>query len=215
MGEAGSDVPVPGPTPGAPASEDKADVLADVVAALEADGLGEGRRILRQRYPFTPVEKASRSYTERASLRLFYRDGFTDRYSGSRLVNPGALRLLSVLLPEDFPADPNWAMSRSHFAFWELFPTIDHVRPVSRGGQDAEENRVTTSMLRNSAKAHWELSELGWDLHPPGDHTEWDGLTGWFVRYLSAEPAPLAVPYVGRWFRASAEIRTEFTGLTP
>ena len=215
MNEAGSDVPDPGPTPGAPASEDKADVLAAVVAALEVSGLDESRRILRERYPFTPVEKTSRSYTERASLRVFYRDGFTDRYSGARLINPGAIRLLSVLLPEDFPADPNWAMSRSHFAFWELFPTIDHLYPVSRGGPDAESNWLTTSMLRNSAKAHWTLAELGWLLHPPGDHTAWDGLTGWFVRYLSTDPAPLAVPYIGRWFRASAEIRAEFVDLTP
>ncbi|MEX6465479.1 HNH endonuclease [Dietzia cinnamea] len=215
MSNANSEVPAPGSTPAAPAPEDKADVLADVVAALEADGLGEGRRILRERYPFTPVEKTSRSYTERASLRLFYRDGFTDRYSGARLINPGALRLLSVLLPEDFPADPNWAMSRSHFAFWELFPTIDHLHPVSRGGADADSNWMTTSMLRNSAKAHWTLAELGWNLHPPGDHTVWDGLTAWFIRYLRTDPAPLAVPYIGRWFRASAQVRAEFADLTP
>lgn len=143
-------------------------------------------------------------------MRLFYRDGFLDRYSGVRLVNPGALRLLSVLLPEDFPADPNWAMSRSHFAFWELFPTIDHLHPVSRGGGDEEGNWVTTSMLRNSAKAHWTLAELGWDLQPPGDHTEWDGLTEWFIRYLRSDHVPLEVPYIRRWFRASMEVRQEF-----
>lgn len=193
-----------------PELEDKADVLAEVAGAIEAVGLDEGRRILGQRYPFTPVEKTPRSYTERSSLRLFYRDGFLDRYSGVRLVNPGALRLLSVLLPEDFPADPNWAMSRSHFAFWELFPTIDHLHPVSRGGGDEEGNWVTTSMLRNSAKAHWTLAELGWDLQPPGDHTEWDGLTEWFIRYLRSDHVPLEVPYIRRWFRASMEVRQEF-----
>ena len=201
---------VPGARVAAPELEDKADVLADVADAIETVGLDEGSRILGLRYPFVPVEKTSRSYTERRSLRLFYRDGFVDRYSGTRLVNPGALLLLSVLLPEDFPADPNWAMSRSHFAFWELFPTIDHLQPVSRGGEDTEANWVTTSMLRNSAKAHWTLTELGWGLHPPGDHAQWDGLTDWFVRYLRANPAPIAVPYIGRWFRASAEIQAKF-----
>lgn len=190
--------------------DDKADVLADVASAIDSLGPDSAGRILAERYPFMPVEKTARRYTERECLRLFYRDGFIDRYSGTRLVNPGVLRLLSILLPDDFPADPNWAMSRSHFAFWELFSTVDHLYPVSRGGADAEANWVTTSMLRNSAKAHWTLAELGWDLHQPGDHTQWDGLTGWFIRYLESDSAPLAVPYVRRWFSASAQIRSEF-----
>ena len=126
---------VPGAPVVVPELEDKADVLADVAGAIENVGLDEGSRILGLRYPFVPVDKTSRSYTERRSLRLFYRDGFVDRYSGTRLINPGALRLLSVLLPEDFPADPNWAMSRSHFAFWELFPTVKGHWDLPVGGQ--------------------------------------------------------------------------------
>ena len=204
------EVPDPDLSPDAHGVEQKADVLAEVVAAIDSAGFEAGRRILSEKYPFTPVEKTSRSYTERESLRIFYRDGFTDRYSGTRLVNPGALRLLSAIMPSEFPADPNWAMSRSHFAFWELFPTIDHLYPVSRGGDDTDANLVTTSMLRNSAKAHWTVAELGWHLQPPGHHADWDGLTTWFLHYLGSNPDPLAIPYIGRWFRASAEIRSEF-----
>ncbi|MFF0818704.1 HNH endonuclease [Rhodococcus sp. NPDC003318] len=58
-------------------------------------------------------------------------------------------------------------MSQTHFAYWELFPTIDHIVPVTRGGADDESNWVTTSMLRNSAKAHWTLDELGGDFSQP------------------------------------------------
>jgi 5-methylcytosine-specific restriction endonuclease McrA len=209
---------VPAPRALRPELEDKAAILSDVARAIEEENLDAGRRLLANRYPFTPVEKTSRRYTERRSLQLFYRDGFLDRYSGARLVNPGALRLLSVLMPDDFPADPNWAMSRSHFAFWELFPSIDHLHPVSRGGEDSESNWMTTSMLRNSAKAHWTLGELGWTLHPPGDHTVWDGLTSWFIRHLRSHHDPLRVPYIKRWFLASVEISAEAaagTGFTP
>nr|WP_241727888.1 hypothetical protein [Dietzia sp. DQ11-71] len=77
---------VPGAPVAAPELDDKADVLADVADAIETVGLDEGSRILGLRYPFVLVEKTSRSYTERRSLRLFYRDGFVDRYSGTRLV---------------------------------------------------------------------------------------------------------------------------------
>lgn len=201
----------PGPladTPGAWPQE-KAGILARVCVAIGAGDIEHGRQILRTEYPFTPVAKTSRKYTERQCLRVFYRDGFLDRYSGAKLVHPGALRTLSLIVPEEFPAHPNWAMSQSHFAFWELFPSIDHLVPVARGGADDESNWVSTSMLRNSAKAHWTLDELGWTLSPPGDHTEWDGLAGWFVDYLHTHPELVADKYLARWFRATSDVRAE------
>lgn len=150
----------------------KADVLARACAALDVAEMDVGKEILRTEYPFIAVAKTSRRYTERQCLRVFYRDGFTDRYSGTRLVHPGALRVLSVVFPDEFPAHPNWEMKRSHFAFWELFPSIDHVVPVARGGADDETNWVTTSMLRNSAKSHWTLEELGRTLVAPDRSAE-------------------------------------------
>ncbi|WP_420880687.1 HNH endonuclease [Rhodococcus sp. (in: high G+C Gram-positive bacteria)] len=189
---------------------ERADVVARAVAAIAAGDLDDGRRVLRNEYPFVPVEKASRRYTERQCLRVFYRDGFLDRYSGAKLVHPGALRALSLIAPEEFPAHPNWLMSQSHFAFWELFPTTDHLIPVARGGVDDESNWVTTSMLRNSAKAHWMLDELGWTLSPPGDYAEWDGLSGWFVEYVGAQPELMADKYLARWFRATVDVRREY-----
>ena len=60
-------------------------------------------------------------------------------------------------------------------------PTIDHIIPVAKGGTNDEDNLVTTSMLKNSAKSLHSLSELGWRLYPEGDLKEWDGLTKWFL----------------------------------
>lgn len=192
--------------------DDKAGVLARVCDLLVAQDSESARDALRSGYPFAPQVKAGRRYTERQCLRIFYRDGFIDRYAGTRLINPGVLRSFSVIFPDDFPAHPNWLMQKTHFAFWELFPSIDHVVPVTRGGLDGESNWVSTSMLRNSAKAHWTLEELGWTLVKPGDHREWDGLSGWLVEYAPGHPELLANPYIARWLRATAQVRSEMAG---
>ena|SRR5688500_18432347 len=134
---------------------------------------------------------------------IFIRDSFVDRYSSQRLVFPGALRLLSRLMPEDFPAHPNWKMSASHIIYWELFPTVDHIYPVARGRPDDESNWVTTSMLRNSAKSNWTLEELGWALRDLPSENAWDGLITWFIRYLEQDPAHLTDGYISKWHRAA------------
>lgn len=193
----------------------KAGVLADVCAALAVDDSTKAKTTLQKGYPFVPVEKIARRYSERESMKLFIRDGFIDRYTGNRLVNPGVLRLLHVVLEDDFPADPNWKVSRTHPAFWELFPTVDHVVPVSRGGPDDASNWVTASMLRNQAKNQWTLDDLGWELRPPGAAGEWDGLSRWLIDYLAAHPTALADAaephrgYVRRWLIATKEALEE------
>ncbi len=186
--------------------ESKADVLSKVCKALAGGESGSARAILRKRYPFTPVEKVARRYSVAESMTLFVRDGFIDRYTGTRLINPGVLRLLHVVLGEDFPAHPHGKLSETHLAFWELFPTVDHVVPVSRGGIDDESNWVTASMLSNKAKDQWTLHDLRWELHPRGDLKEWDGKSRWLVDYLAENPTVLATKeaephraYIQRW----------------
>ncbi len=129
------------------------------------------------------------------------RDGFIDRYTGQRLIFPGVLRVLSLLLPRDFPFHPHWRTTETHPAFWELSPTLDHVVPIAFGGADDESNLVTTSMLRNSAKANWTLEELGWKLYPAGRYEDWDGLTAWFREYVAAHEDCLRDRAIARWYR--------------
>lgn len=185
---------------------DKPDVVAAVCAALSSGAVATARALARADYPFAPGTHAGRRYTEMESLRVFWRDGFVDRYSGARLVFPGTLRLLSQLLPDEFPAHPNWRMSESHLMYWELFPTVDHVVPLARGGPDSSSNWVCTSMLRNSAKSNWTLAELGWTLVPPGDVRAWDGLTQWFLDYVAREPDRLRSDYLRRWHTAAMRV---------
>ncbi|MFN8228349.1 MAG: HNH endonuclease [Mycobacterium sp.] len=189
--------------------DSNAGVLFDVCAALRVGDSGSAKATLGERYPFVPIEKIVRRFSIRQSMELFMRDGFIDRYTGNRLINPGVLRLLHVVLGDDFPADPHWRVSKTHPAFWELFPTVDHVLPVSRGGRDDESNWVTASMLSNQAKAQWSVGDLGWELYPAGSVEEWDGLSRWLVDYLAANPTVLAEAaephgrYIRRWLTAT------------
>jgi hypothetical protein len=139
-------------------------------------------------------------------MRIFLRDGFIDRYSGARLVFPGLLRAISLLLPKEFPYHTHGKMSEAHLVHWELYPSVDHVVPLSRGGEDTEDNRVTTSMLKNMAKSSWTLEELGWDLWPPGNYAEWDGLVGLHMRLVEAKPELLKVRRVAVWHNAALRV---------
>ncbi len=181
----------------------RVNIIDPVFQALGRDDVAVARDILRAEYPFVPATPQGRRSTELLSLRVFMRDGFVDRYSGQRLVFPGVFRLLSQLLPQEFPFHPNWKMAETHPAYWELFPTIDHVLPVARGGADSDTNWVTTSMLRNAAKANWTLEELGWHLRPPSSLTEWDGLARSFLRFVDSDRSVLEDRYLRRWHTAA------------
>ena len=122
---------------------------------------------------------------------IFRRDGFIDRYSGEKLIYPPVLKILSVLMEKEFPYQKNWKMSETHIAWWELIPTVDHVEPVARGGEDEKENWVCTSQLRNSAKSNWKLEDLGWEMKKKGDLKKWDGMMGWFMEYMKKAPSEI------------------------
>ena len=184
-------------------STDRADLLREVCACAAAMDLGGAAGLLAREYPFERMEPSRRRLGASAALRVFRRDGFVDRYSGKRLLFPGVLRLLSALLPREFPYQRNWKVSETHPAYWELYPTLDHIDPVARSGLDADSNWLTTSMLRNSAKSHWTLRDLGWTVHPCGDLKEWDGMEGWFVAFVEAHPDIAGAPGIGMWIRAS------------
>lgn len=185
-----------------PDTRDLAERVADACMRITGpDGLGAGREYLAERYPVEPVLRPTRVIPPLEAARVFVRDGFLDRYSGERLVFPGVLRLLSHLMPREFPFHPGWKRGVVHPAYWDLYPTIDHIIPVARGGPSDPwpENWVTTSMRRNAAKADWTLDELGWSIHPAGSLADWDGLLHWFLEYLDRDTGAATVPVLRRW----------------
>lgn len=172
---------------------------------ISAEDLIGASRIIATNYPFNPLQNPGRNYTSTMMTKIFLRDGFIDRYRGTKLVFPPVLRLLSHYLPTEFPYHKNGKMREGHVAYWELFPTIDHIVPVARGGSDSNDNYVCCSMLTNSIKSNWTLEQLQWHLLPKGDLTEWDGLIGWFLHQVGADPVILENSYIKRWYTAATK----------
>lgn len=159
------------------------------------------KSISRKEYPFEVITRSKRQITDTNRTKIFIRDGFIDRYSGNQLIYPGALMLLTQLLPEEFPYHSNWKMDSCHIFLWELWPTIDHVVPIARGGTDDESNWVSTSMLRNGIKSNWTLDEVGWELLPCGNFKEWDGMIHWFKEYVETNMNVLSNKDVKKWYK--------------
>lgn len=134
---------------------DPTDVIREVCFHLDQGSVTSAERLIEDDYPFVPMKKSGRNYTPRQMTKLFLRDGYIDRYRGTRLVHPPALRLLSHYMPSVFPYHKNGKMDEGHIAYWRLFPTIFRLVPIARGGEDEENNWVCCSMLTNSIKSNW------------------------------------------------------------
>lgn len=186
---------------------ERAETIQRIMAALSQGNKEKAKNLLQSQYPPALQKRRRRSYSPLTCLDIFVRDGFIDRYSGDKLLFPGALRILSLEFPNDFPYHAHWKMDKTHIAYWELHPTVDHIVPVARGGTDDRTNLVTTSQLRNSAKGHWTLEELGWVLHAPGDIAEWDGLLGQSLEYVQEKPRLLDDNLLHKWHEAAVRLR--------
>lgn len=163
----------------------------------------EAKEILKVEYPFHIVEVEKRAYTIDQKIKVFMKDGFIDRYSGERLLNPGILKILSAYFPKEFPYQSHWKMTDTHVAYWELIPTIDHVYPIARGGVDDPSNWVTTSMLHNQVKNNWTLDQLNWNLYSAGDIKDWDGMSAIMIDFLNTNKKYLEDPYIMKWYRVT------------
>ncbi|MCC8163923.1 MAG: HNH endonuclease [Lachnospiraceae bacterium] len=163
----------------------------------------EAQKVILEEYPFVPIVRKERSYTVQEMAEQFFRDGFIDRYSGERLINPGMLRVLSCRFPDAFPYHPHWKTDECHKAYWDYQPTIDHIVPVALGGADSPENWATTSMRNNSAKSNFTLEQLHWTLKDKGSIREWDGLSGDFIYIVESDASLLGVKKIREWYRAT------------
>ena len=181
----------------------KGEVLKRVAIKLLSQNKSEAIKIIQNDYPFVYLPREKRMYTDKQKIKQFIKDGFIDRYSGQRLVNPGLLKVISYYLPEVFPYHSHWKMDECHNAYWELIPTVDHIHPIALGGTDSEENYATTSMLHNSIKNNWTLEQLQWTLYPAGDYIKWDGLTNLFIKLVEQDKELLKDTYIKRWYALS------------
>jgi len=182
---------------------DKIDVLEMAAKSILEDRKEHAKFVIRTEYPFQKLSAVERVYTDKQKMAQFKKDGFIDRYSGQKLLNPGLLKVLSHYMPDEFPYHSHWKMEECHSAYWEFVPTVDHIYPVALGGVDSEENWATTSMLHNSVKSNWTLEQLNWQLYEAGRMEDWDGLTGLFAELVEANLTLLQDPYIKKWHRLS------------
>lgn len=189
-------------------NKDKSIVISDIVTMLLENDKMEAKNIINQKYPHTYYEIEKRTYTINQKMNQFIRDGFIDRYTGNKLLNPGILKIISHYFPNEFPYHSHWKMTETHIAYWELIPTIDHVYPIAKGGEDNESNWVTTSMKNNSIKSNYTIDDIHWKLHPRGDISDWDGLTNTFLQLVENDKELLKDPYIKSWYTVSRLFET-------
>ena len=182
---------------------EKSEIIESIAHLLLNGQRNEAKEIINNVYPhrFYNVEK--RSYTTAQKMKQFCKDGFIDRYTGYRLLNPGILKVITYFFPLEFPYQTHWKMTETHIAYWELMPTVDHIYPIARGGYDNPDNWATTSMKNNSIKSNWSLDEIHWELHPSGNMEDWDGLTSIFLKIVAQNMELLNDSYIEVWYKAS------------
>ena len=183
--------------------KDKSEVISEIANLLLKKDNHGANTLINQEYPHAYYETEKRTYTIQQKMTQFIKDGFIDRYTGNRLLNPGILKIISHYFPNDFPYHPHWKMTETHMAYWELIPTIDHIYPIAKGGEDKESNWVTTSMKNNSIKSNYTIDDIHWSLHPAGDIADWDGLTSLFVQLVENDSELLKDNYIKSWYKVS------------
>ena len=186
--------------------ENKSDIIENIVELLLDDKKEEAQDVIKRSYPYSSYKVNKRVYTLAQKMEQFLKDGFIDRYTGKRLLNPGILKVLSHYFPDEFPYDPHWKMTSTHIAYWELTPTIDHIVPIAVGGEDISDNWATTSMKNNSIKSNYTLGEINWKLLPRGSIRIWDGLTELFLKIVEKDKSLLQDAYIKNWYNTSKKM---------
>ena len=187
-------------------NENKSEIILEIATNIFNNNYAAATETIKTKYPHKHFEIDKRAYTMTQRMEQFLKDGFLDRYTGQKLLNPGILKIISYYFPKEFPYQPHWKMTETHRAYWDLVPTIDHVYPIAQGGHDDENNWVTTSMKNNSIKSNYTIEEIHWNLHPKGDISDWDGLTKLFMEIVDANKELLNDPYIKSWYTVSRKL---------
>ena len=89
---------------------EKVQAVESAAKAILGSNLEIAKEIINTDYPFNKLVSTERKYTDKQKMIQFVRDGFIDRYSGQKLLNPGILKVLSYYMPEEFPYHAHWKM---------------------------------------------------------------------------------------------------------
>ena len=85
---------------------DKITTIKQSAESIFTGNIESAKNVINKEYPFKKLKPEGRSYTDKEKYEQFVRDGFIDRYSGEKLVNPGLLKVLSFYMPDAFDSEP-------------------------------------------------------------------------------------------------------------
>ena len=69
--------------------QDKIVTIEKAAKELLYGKIEDACHIIQQEYPFARYEVFHRTYTLKQKMKKFKEDGFIDRYTGEKLINPG------------------------------------------------------------------------------------------------------------------------------
>ena len=101
------------------------------------------------------------------------RDGFTCAYCGRQTIPLPIMRLISVRFGDTFGYHLNWKAEVTHRLYWDIQASLDHVVPVSGGGDwQALDNLATACSRCQYQKGNRSLEDLAERLTPDliGEH---------------------------------------------
>jgi hypothetical protein len=126
-------------------------------------------------------------------LEAFRRDGWICRYCGGKTVFFPVMAVLGRLFPQEFPYDSHWGAGSTHPAVIACAAVVDHIEPVSHGGNWQDPNNLATACWPcNAMKGEFTLEQLGWRIRPvPENRTGWDGLSGTYLALWEAADRPV------------------------
>jgi 5-methylcytosine-specific restriction endonuclease McrA len=112
----------------------------------------------------------------RIIAQIHVRNGFTCAYCARMTIPLPVLRLISVRFGEAFGYHLNWKADATHRLYWDIQTSLDHLVPVSGGGDWQALDNLTTACSRcQYQKGNLTLDALGWE--PRRWQSQWDGLT--------------------------------------
>jgi 5-methylcytosine-specific restriction endonuclease McrA len=164
-------------------------VLGEIARARVAGDERKAMRLMRK-IRFQPPVPSHEKPTRAVKASVYARDHYHCRYCGRKVILTPVMRLLSRLYPEDFPYHSSWRVDSTHPAFTSSSATLDHVVPISHGGESVEpDNLATACWACNRRKGDLSLDELGWSLIDPEDPS-WTGLADLFEPLWEAAGRP-------------------------
>lgn len=120
------------------------------------------------------------SVSEKDKFIVFRKNKYQCSYTGIKLITHPIIELLSYILPNEFPYNnpPNGSdkdEKNTHLLVWALWPSVDHIIPVSKGGLNMLDNYTIANSKVNMFKAKFHHEEIGLEMKKHQD-SEWNGL---------------------------------------